>query len=61
MRHGNEEVQLGVTTGPKRDADAGARRDEEPVPRYCGAWCRAQAQRAPTRERARSAPDKTEA
>ncbi|HKO23798.1 MAG TPA: hypothetical protein VJY65_03550 [Chloroflexota bacterium] len=39
-----------------------------PVPRYCGAWCRYQAQRAQTRERvrqhrarSRSAPDKTEA
>jgi hypothetical protein len=120
MRHSNEEVQLGVTTGPTRDADAGAPRDEEPVPRqrvvevfgaladvlpydqpvyrrtlttrlvtftcarcaqtvtqqrfpgpvprYCGAWCRSQEQRAQTRERvrqhrarSRSAPDKTEA
>jgi hypothetical protein len=38
-----------------------------PVPRYCGAWCRNQAQRAQTRERVRrhrarsdSAPDTTE-
>jgi hypothetical protein len=105
MPHGNEEVQLGVTTGPNRGAEAAARPDEEPaphqrvveifgaladvlpydqpvyrrtittrlvtftcvrctrtvtqqrfpgpVPCYCSAWCRGQAQRAQTRERVR--------
>jgi len=120
MRHGNEEVQLGVTAGPHRGAAAAARPDEKPaphqrvveifgaladvlpydqpvyrrtittrlvtftcvrcartvtqqhfpgpVPRYCGAWCRRQAQRAQTRERVRQhrarhrpAPDRTQA
>jgi hypothetical protein len=33
MSHGNEEMQLGVTTGPERGADAVARLDEQQVPR----------------------------
>src|SRR5205085_366367 len=68
LAHHAETLIITGTSFRARSRTATQQRFPGPVPRYCGAWCRYQAQRAQTRERvrqhrarSRSAPDKTEA